>query len=205
MTAAATRRDILEAASRLFAERGYGQVTVGDIAREARTAVKTVYASAGGKTDILNEIVQDAVAASGARRTVDEARAETDPAGVIDVLARGTRRGNEHHRLAIAVLYGALPVDESARALWLRATAVYREALSDIAAHLDALGGLRDGMSAERCADVLWFCFGLGAWRTLVVECGWSWEDAQAELTRTAVRTLIAVHEGSASGGAAKG
>ena len=48
-TAADTRAAILSAAMRLFLERGYGPVTVADIAREAGTAVPTVYASTGGK------------------------------------------------------------------------------------------------------------------------------------------------------------
>ncbi|RAS60594.1 hypothetical protein C8D87_11112 [Lentzea atacamensis] len=34
---------------------------------------------------------------------------------------------------------------------------------------------------------MLWFCFGFGAWRTLVKECGWSWDDAERWLARQAV------------------
>jgi AcrR family transcriptional regulator len=190
-SAAATRQDVVDAARRLFLDRGYAQVTVADIAREAGTAVKTVYVSAGGKAEILREVVSDAVTASGARETVDRVRALTDGAAILGELGRGTRRGNEEHREAIAVLYRALPVHESAEALWEQGTSVYRGALRDIADHLAALGVLRDGLDAQRCADLLWLCFGLGAWRTLVEECGWDWDAARRQLTGAAQGMLL--------------
>src|SRR5438132_10986433 len=40
---ARTRRGIADAAARLFAERGYEQVAVSDVAREAEVAEQTVY------------------------------------------------------------------------------------------------------------------------------------------------------------------
>src|SRR5437773_10436521 len=57
--AAETRAAILAAAMRLFLSRGYGGVTVADIAREAAVAVPTVYASAGGKSAILAALIDE--------------------------------------------------------------------------------------------------------------------------------------------------
>ncbi|MBM9509903.1 TetR/AcrR family transcriptional regulator [Actinacidiphila acididurans] len=189
--AAATRRDIVEAARRLFLDRGYAQVTVADIAQAAGTAVKTVYASAGGKAEILREIVGAGVAGSDAEETLRRVRACPDGASALAELARGTRRGNEEHREAVSVLYSALPVHESAEALWAQATTGYREALGEVANHLAATGALRPDLDAARCADLLWLCFGFGAWRTLVAECGWDWDAAERELTRMATGMLL--------------
>jgi AcrR family transcriptional regulator len=190
-SAAATRQDVLDAARRLFAERGYAQVTVADIAKAGGTAVKTVYASAGGKAEILREIVGSAVTGSGAGETVARARALTDGRAVLAELARGTRNGNRHNSEAIAILLGALSVHENAEALWEEGTALYRRALADVAAHLADLGALRDGLDPGRCADLLWLCFGIGAWRTLVVECGWDWDAAEGQLTDAAAALLL--------------
>ena len=44
-----TRRDIVQAARRLFAERGYAQTSVNDIAAEAGVALQTIYARLGSK------------------------------------------------------------------------------------------------------------------------------------------------------------
>lgn len=189
--AAATRLDIVQAAQRLFLERGYAQVTVADIAREAGIAVKTVYASAGGKAEILQEIVGTGVTSSGAEETVARVRQCPDGASALTALAHGTRRGNEEHLAAVTILFNALPVHESAGKLWEEGTAVYRRALRDVAEHLSQAGALREGIGVDRCADLLWMCFGLGAWRTLVQECGWTWDDAEQQLDAMAAGLLL--------------
>lgn len=61
----------------------------------------------------------------------------------------------------------------------------YRQALTAVAEHLRDKGLLRTDV--EKAVDELWFCFGFGAWRTLVKECGWSWDDAERWLARQAI------------------
>jgi len=52
-----TRAAILEAAQRLFAERGYASSTIEAIAAEAGVAVDTVYASFGSKRGVLSKLM----------------------------------------------------------------------------------------------------------------------------------------------------
>ena len=52
-SAAATRAAIIEAATRLFAERGWGGTSMKDIAAAARVSVETIYASVGNKNALL--------------------------------------------------------------------------------------------------------------------------------------------------------
>jgi AcrR family transcriptional regulator len=189
--AAETRRDLLAAARRLFAQRGYAKVTVADIAREAGTAVKTVYASVGGKAEILREIMEGAVRRSGAETTTARIRATDDAAACLSLLAHGTREGNEGQRDSIDILFGAIPVHEGAGALWKQVTEAYRDALRDVAEHLHGLGALRAGMTLDRCDDLLWFCFGPQAWRSLVDDCGWAWDEAEAQLAAMATALLL--------------
>src|SRR5262245_47318198 len=93
--AARTRALILEQAELLFAERGYGRVTVADIATAAGVASKTVFASVGSKSDILDRIVDKAVVRSGYEEAVARILALRTPEDVLKALAGGTRAGNE--------------------------------------------------------------------------------------------------------------
>jgi TetR/AcrR family transcriptional regulator of autoinduction and epiphytic fitness len=53
-----TRLQIVEAARRLFIERGYAGATMEAIAQEAGVAVETVYASFGNKRTILSKLIE---------------------------------------------------------------------------------------------------------------------------------------------------
>ncbi|WP_327111517.1 TetR/AcrR family transcriptional regulator [Streptomyces sp. NBC_01341] len=187
--AARTREQILLRATELFAERGYGLVTVADIASAAGVSPKTVFASTGSKGDILDRIVDQGVAASGYEQAVREILEQRSPRAVLEVLARGTRAGNEEHFCVHEAIHKALPVHENGDALRRRATAAYRDALLAVARHLHGLTPAPSSAEPET-ADLLWFWFGPGGWRSLVVENGWSWDRTEEFLVRTATATL---------------
>lgn len=188
--AAQTRALILAEAEQLFAERGYGRVTVADIAAAAGVSSKTVFASAGSKADILDRIVDKAVVQSGYQQAVAQILAMPSPAAVLEALARGTRAGNESQFKVHEAIHKALPVHENGQALWARATAAYRGALHDVARHLRAVSPPPHPYSEQETSDLLWLWFGPTGWRTLVVENGWSWDRAEQVLHRTAVAAL---------------
>ncbi|WP_327420148.1 TetR family transcriptional regulator [Streptomyces sp. NBC_01230] len=187
--AARTRALILRRAAELFADRGYGRVTVADIAAAAGVASKTVFASVGSKGDILDRIVGEGVAASGYEQAMRQVLALRTPEAVLEALARGTRVGNEGQFTVHEAIRKALPVHEDGEVLWERATAAYRDALRTTARHLHTLAP-PPSCPVEETADLLWFWFGPTGWRTLVVENGWSWDRAEDFLRRTAAATL---------------
>ena len=81
-----TRARLLTAAARLFAERGFKQVTVREICRAARANVAAVNYHFGDKLGLYREVVQ--VAIDGIRLQVDRARAADDGAGPEEQLRR---------------------------------------------------------------------------------------------------------------------
>lgn len=187
--AARTREQILRRATELFADRGYALVTVADIASAAGVSSKTVFTSVGSKSDILDRIVDQGVAASGHEQAVRQLLGMERPEAVVAALAHGTRVGNEGHFMVHEAIRKALPVHENGAALWQRATAAYREALVAAAHHLHSLS-VPPLCAPQETADALWFWFGPSGWRTLVVDSGWSWDRAEDFLRHTATATL---------------
>lgn len=190
--AAQTRALILRRAAELFAERGYARVTVADIAAAAGVAAKTVFASAGSKADLLNQIVDEGVAGSGYQQAIAEVLATRSAAEALRVLAHGTRLGNERYSTVLEAVAKALPVHDDGEALWQRATATYRDAMHTAATHLAAIGALSAAFTADTAADLLWLWFGPAGWHTLVAESGWTWDQAEDVLYRTACAVLAA-------------
>ncbi|OBF40939.1 hypothetical protein A5724_04965 [Mycobacterium sp. ACS1612] len=186
-----TRARILAAGMRLFIEKGYGLVTVNDIAREAGVAVPTVYSSAGGKTALLATIIEEAVRDPVVEQTLAAVRRARDPREVIDVTAHGTRADNERYHDIIQVNRTAAAVDESAAEILDTSNRAYRQSLAVAAARLREMGALREHLTDERATDLLWFYFGHQPWHTLVAEAGWTWDEAEHWLREQAAAALL--------------
>jgi AcrR family transcriptional regulator len=187
--AAQTREAILRAATELFGQRGYGLVTVADIAAVAGVSPKTVFASVGSKREILDRIIEAGVAASRYQEAMRRLLELRTPREVLAELAAGTRFGNESQFTVHEAIRRALPVHEDGAALWERATSNSRAALSQVADHLHTLTPC-PRYRAEETADLLWLWFGPHGWRTLVTEAGWSWDRAETVIRDTAVAAL---------------
>ncbi|MBV9577670.1 MAG: helix-turn-helix transcriptional regulator [Chloroflexi bacterium] len=90
-----TRRAILDAATRLFTERGYARTTMADIAAGAGVALDTVYASVGRKAALFRLLVEAAIFRYGcpARRGAGLRPCHADRARR-EAQARAVRRGH---------------------------------------------------------------------------------------------------------------
>ncbi|NUP49588.1 MAG: helix-turn-helix transcriptional regulator [Catenulispora sp.] len=191
-SAAQTRQLILDAARELFAERGYSATTVQDVAARAGVAVATVYTSVGGKPTLATELIGAAVAAPEAAESLAGIAVCEDPAEVVRLAALGTRLVNERSGTVVELMVSAsVMVPEISQAA-AEAVEQYRGALRMIAERLAALSALRPGLTAERAADILWFYFGLYAWRQLSKDTDWSFDEAQEWLRQRAMSALLA-------------
>lgn len=193
--AAATRTTILDTALRLFVEHGYAKVTISDIAREAGTAVPTVYASTGGKSAILTVLINRGVDDPVVERTLDAVRTAPDARAAVAAMAHGVRLDNERHLDVVRVMMTAAAVERHVEETLTQVAAAYRQALSVLTERLAELGALRPGLSRERATDMLWFLLGLPSWRLFVAERGWSWDETEQWLAQQASAALIAEPE----------
>ena len=171
--AAATRLRVIQAATALFSERGWAGTSIRQVAKAAGVAVETVYASVGGKLDLLAAAVDIGVAGDAGPLPLRE-RPE------FRRLAHGDRRA----RLDAV---GSMVMRINARAGGLR-RALQEAAFSDAgAARLQARGlaneradveqGMRlvlerDPTPAE--VDQTWVIIGFGTYDHLVRVAGWT-------------------------------
>lgn len=188
--AADTRTAILSAAMRLFLERGYGRVTVADIASAASTAIPTVYASIGGKSAILARLVQDAVRDPIVEESLQAIRASQSPPEVVEITAHATRMDNERYHDLIQVEVSAAAIDETAASTLQSSDRLYIHTLDKTARRLQELHALKEGLTVRRATDILWFYFGHRSWH-LFFERRWSWDDAERWLADQASSALL--------------
>jgi AcrR family transcriptional regulator len=190
--AQATRQAIIDAARKLFAERGFFATKVDDIAAEARVAPATVYAVGGGKQGLLNELVQIWSSDPAIEGTLERVRASTDGREIIVITGDASRSHRERFGDLMRVLLTTAPHDAGVAEQLAGVTKVYRGSFVEFAKRLVELGALRDGVDEKYAVDMLWFYFGYSSYFTLHDDNEWSYKQAEQWLVEQACNELLA-------------
>jgi AcrR family transcriptional regulator len=191
VAAADTRREILRAARRLFAERGFAHASVQQIAEESGVAVQTIYSSVGSKTALLlalNDLIDEEAGVAGLAAGL---LAETDPP---ELIARGvhlTRQLNERFGDLIRVLLSAEPAEPEAAAAVADGMRRHEHGASRIAQQLASLGALRADTTPQRATTVLSMMTSPANWRQLTQDAGWTFDEAEGWLSASLAQLLL--------------
>src|SRR6266545_2998687 len=195
--AAATRQGILEAAQRLFEQRGYPATTMEQVAAEAGVALKTVYVAFATKSGLLRALWDlrlkgdQAEAAVAGRPWYREVVDEPDPERQLRRNARNARVVKQRIAGVLKVLRSAAPVDRDAEALWRLIQSDFYDNQRVIVASLHAKRALRPGLDVARATDVLWTLNHPDVWLLLVGERGWTPEQWERWFADTACAQLL--------------
>src|SRR5215470_8631997 len=178
--AAATRREILDAAGRLFERQGYAATTMAAIAAEAGVSLKTVYVAFETKPRVLQGLWNlqlrgdEADVPVGERAWYRELLDEPDPERQLRTNAHNARVGKERFGGVLEVIRGAAPGDPEIAVLWARIQSDYRDNQRAIVASIAAKDALAPGLDVEQAADVLWTLNNPDLWQLLVGVRGWT-------------------------------
>jgi AcrR family transcriptional regulator len=192
--AAATRREILAAAQRLFEKHGYAATSMAAIANEAGVAPKTVYLAFETKSGLLRALWH--LLLRGDRDEVPvpqqpwfrELIEEPDPERQLRLNARNSRMVKTRAAALMEVIRGAAEVDPDAAALWRRIMSDFYDINRTIAASLAEKKALRPELDVGRATDLLWSLNHPGLWWLLVGDRGWTpeqYEEWLADLFRS--------------------
>ena len=174
-----TRRAILDAAVRLFTERGYAGTTMADIAAAAGVALDTIYAVVGPKPTLFRLLIETAI--SGAdepipaeeRDYVGAIRAEPDAGRKLELYARAVRAIQGRLAPLLHVLRAAAPGDPDLAAVWREIAERRARNMRLFVADVASTGALREDISLEEAADVIWATNSAEFYVLLVHERGW--------------------------------
>ena len=195
--AAATRREILEAAQRLFEGQGYAATTMAAIAAEAGVASKTVYLAFETKSGLLRALWHLLLRGDEAdvpvpqrdwyRRLLEE----PDPEKQIRTNASISRTVKLRAAALMKVIRDAASVDPDVAALWERIQTDFYRVQRGVVESLHKKKALRRGLGVTRAADVMWTLNHPDVWHLLVGERGWSPEEYERWFGDSACSALL--------------
>ena len=195
--AAATRRQILDAAQRLFERDGYMPTTMAAIAAEAGVALKTVYVAFETKAGLLRALWHlvlrgdpDDVPVAG-RDWFREVLDEPDPIRQLQLNARNSRQVKMRVQRIGEAIRAAAATDPDSAALWERIQRDFYENQRTVVESLAAKGALHEGLDVTAATDRLWTLNHPDVWTLLVARRGWSPEDYERWLADSSRDQLL--------------
>ena len=173
------QRRVLEAATELFLDQGYGATSIDQIAKAADVSSQSVYATFDGKAGILEAAVNLARtgAAHGRNRDAPEAEtlmAESDPWTRCQLTAAFLRQVNEGQAAAlIAIVERASASDPALAELHARFRAQRRASVEMLTSSMPTKA-FRKGLKRQEVIDAMTFLSAGHTYTELVDEMGWS-------------------------------
>ena len=194
--AEATRREILDAAERLFLRDGYAATTMAAIAAEARVSLRTVYVAFETKAGVLRALWNHRLRSDqpGVPMTqhpdVLAALDQRDPEQMLRMNARNSTLGKLRIGHLAVVIRTAAPIDPEIAELHHRIDQQYRALQGQFVERLHRRRALKKGLGVERGTDILWVINHPDTWQ-LYVDRGWTPEEYERWAGDAAVRELL--------------
>jgi AcrR family transcriptional regulator len=192
-----TRRQIVEAARRLFAEYGYAGATIEAIAREAGVAPETVFATFGNKRTILAALIDIAVGGDEQpipllqRPGPQTVLQEHDPARQLQLFAEDISAILERVAPVFAIMRVAAKTEPDIAELLKNSLAQRLRNMAAFVQSVSAHSSLRDGLDERQAAEIVWTMTSPEVFSLLTVDRGWSRERYAHWLGDTLARLLL--------------
>ena len=169
-----TRAAVLAAARQLFAENGFFQTRVEQIAKLSRVSPATVYAQCGGKQGLLRSLMDSWTQAPVIVEFHQASLAAADAAMVMQTLSTAYLQITEQWGDVIRVVIDVAPHDDESGAVLATAQRRHNRNLAEICRHLEDIGALRDDVDGRLARRIITYYYGIdGLLRTRDV-FGWS-------------------------------
>jgi AcrR family transcriptional regulator len=186
-----TRAAVLAAARRLFAENGFFQTKVEQIAKLSRVSPATVYAQCGGKQGLLRSLMDSWTQAAMAIGYHQQSLAADDAALVMQILSTSYLQITEQWGDVIRVVIDVAPHDDESGAVLATAQRRHNRSLMEICRHLEDIGALRDDIDAQLASRIITYYYGIdGLLRTRDV-FGWSLKRSNEWLLAHATAAVL--------------
>jgi AcrR family transcriptional regulator len=195
--AEATRLAVLAAARDLLQDKGYAATTVAEIAHRAGVSVDTVYASVGRKPELVLAVIdmvlggaEEPVPAEQ-RDYVRAVRSEPGARGKLETYAAAVARLIPRTAPLQEALRKAGESDAECAQTWRRLVDRRAANMLLLAAELRSTGEMRDDLSDQEVADIVWSTNAAEYW-LLLDQRGWTPERYEVLLVDVWTRTLLA-------------
>lgn len=175
--AARNRDAALDAAERLFLERGYAGTSIASIAQEAGLSVQTIYKVFGSKSGLVKAIYFRGLLGKGDAPAYQRSDAmrdrEADPRKIMRQWGTLTAEVASVVSPIRLLMRSAALADPEMEGLLRETDGDRFERMRHHARFLRERGYLREGVTLGEATDILWTCSSVEMYDLLVIQRGW--------------------------------
>ena len=174
-----TRRTILEAARRLFLERGYASTTMASVAEGAGVSVEAVYKAFSNKAGLVKAVFDVAIVGDDKpipmlqRARVARMRAEPDARRKFEMYGEHLAEAGSRAGALQLLIRSAAEGHPDAAKVWDQMVAEHLTGMTEFARHLHDGEHLRPDLSVDDARDILWTYSSVELYDLLVIRRGW--------------------------------
>jgi AcrR family transcriptional regulator len=193
--AEARQRSIIEAATALFVERGFGTTTIDQIAAAAKVSSQTIYSTYGSKAAVLFRAIDVAVVGDYDETPLLErvpmvAEFDGNHRAFFAAAAAFVRAMHDRVAPLMRVMEQAVSVDPGLEEMRTRLLGQVRAGCSAVIAQLGP-ESLRPGLSEDQATDILFTVQAPYLYSMYTVDLGWSADRYQDWLADAVPRLLL--------------
>jgi TetR/AcrR family transcriptional regulator, regulator of autoinduction and epiphytic fitness len=192
-----TRREILEAARKLFISRGYSGAAMESIAKAAGVAVETVYASFGNKRVILSSLIGVSLVGDDdptpllQRQSPIAVMQEKEQERQIQMFTEDMAEIMGRVAPLFEVMHVAAKTEPEIAEMLQRILDERAEAMGVFINALISNGPLQEGLTLEEAAETVWALTSAEVYTLLVTDRGWSVEKYKQWLVSALTKLII--------------
>lgn len=186
-----TKQRILASAKMLFESKGFEQVTIDEIAREAQVSAPSIYSIFQSKRGVLLGLMDEALSPEQFEALVEEGKKEKCPHKRLTITASIARQLYDAEKTQFSFLRGASLLDPVFKELEMEREQRRHQRQKETVEAMADEKVFTENLSVSKIRDVLWAFTGRDLYRMLVVERGWSSDDYEKWLADLLIQTLL--------------
>jgi AcrR family transcriptional regulator len=192
-----TRKRVIEAATRLFVQQGYGTTTMRAIADEAGVSVPTVELLFGTKAQLLHVVIDVAVAGDDepvpvlSRVWAADAQSARDLADFLSVVAQVLSEAQARSAGVMLAAYEAAASDPDIQLLIMDRESQRERTTTWIVKEVVERAGLRPGLDRAAAIDTVWMLMDPVIFNRLMRHRGWSLDRYASWFADSVTRLLV--------------
>ncbi len=186
-----TKTRILSSAKMLFESKGFENVTIDEMAREAQVSSPSIYAIFQSKRGVLLGLMDEALPPKQHAALVEQVGKEKCPHKRLELTATISRQLYDAEKAQLSFLRGASILDPMFKGLELERERRRHQRQKDTVESMANDKAFKDNLSIAEVRDILWAFTGRDFYRMLVVERSWSSDEYEKWLADLLIETLL--------------